>query len=118
MGNAQRVIAAVLVAGAAAVAGYTVGVTRESPREPLGVYILRAYPAVTRGRTTEEIGDLAAALVQRVYADEPTEKLVGYVQEQVTGISQDEALNVVIDVWYHLCPGAPAPNRNGEITPA
>lgn len=104
------------VAGAVA-AGYSLGLRAERPREPLAVYALRSnYPALMRPHSTTIIGDLAADLCRRLEADEPATEMVAYV-ERTIGATEEEALNVVLDVWTQVCPTAPVPNRNGEITP-
>ena len=120
MSVAHRVIAgaAVLCAVAGAVAaGYSFGLRAERPREPLAVYALRSnYPDLMKPHPTATIGDLAADLCRRLEADEPATEMVAYV-ERTIGATEEEALNVVFDVWTQVCPDAPVPNRNGEVTP-
>ena len=102
---------------AAGWAGYTAGKQAERPREPLAVHALRlSYPDLLRGRSTTEVGDLAADLCRRLSADEPVTELAASV-ERALGATPRQALNVVLDVWTHACPTAPTPNRDGELKP-
>jgi hypothetical protein len=81
------------------------------------VYALRSnYPALMKPHSTTAIGDLAADLCRRLMADEPATEMVAYV-ERTIGATEEQALNVVLDVWTQVCPDAPVPNRNGEVTP-
>lgn len=81
------------------------------------MYALRSnYPALMKPHSTATIGDLAADLCRRMDADEPATAMVAHV-ERTIGATPREALDVVLDVWTQVCPMAPVPNRNGEVTP-